>query len=529
MTTPAAAAGVPETRVGEEPLRIARNVSTRYHAIAVEMLLAVAVLPFNVSHLGQSAYGLWMLAGSITAYFSVLDLGYSGALVKYVAHYRARRDVRALNEILSTMFFLFSGFGVVMYGAAIVLALSLGRLFHLSPDQAHLGRMVLLVIAVNVSIGTAFSVYGGVVNGFQRYDLNNVVGVCSSILAAIANVAVLWLGYGLVELVAATTTVRVLTYAVYRANAYRVFPGMKLQAGLFRRARLREATSFSVYMLMIDWSNKLNYSVDALVIGAFMNTSAVAVFSVGQRLAETTQRLTNQLNDVLFPTIVDHDASSRLDRMQRLFIVSTRLSLATVLPLAGVLILMAPALIHAWVGPEFSGTVIVLRLLAFTVIVRIANATSATVLKASGQHQLVAFTYLAMALVNLGLSLAMVRPLGLTGVALGTVIPVCLTSLAVLFPAGCRRVRLPVWRVVVTACWPALWPAAVMTVFVLLTVPYVGPSLIAVAAEMGAAVALYGLTFVAFGLTPVERRVYLAKVLELVPRRPPLPGMAEGA
>ena len=64
-------------------------------------------------------------------------------------------------------------------------------------------------------------------------------------------------------------------------------------------------------MLLIDWANKLNYSIDAIVIGAFLNTSAVAVWSVGQRLAEVTQRLTNQLNDILFPTVVDNNAAAR--------------------------------------------------------------------------------------------------------------------------------------------------------------------------------------------------------------------------
>ena len=89
----------------EETLTVARNVSTRYLAIAAEMVVGILVLlPFNVAHLGKSAYGLWMLTASVTTYFSVLDLGYSGALVKFVAQYRARRDVRALNEVLSTTF-----------------------------------------------------------------------------------------------------------------------------------------------------------------------------------------------------------------------------------------------------------------------------------------------------------------------------------------------------------------------------------------------------------------------------------------
>src|SRR5262249_41246907 len=155
--------------------------------------------PFNVAHLGTSAYGLWVLTGSITAYFSVLDLGYGGALVKFVAQYRARRDYRALNEILSTIFVVFAGFGLVTYIVAIAIGAYLGRLFSLSPDQAHVGRIVLLIISLNVACGTAFSVFGGVINGFQRYDLNNIVGTVSSVVIAVVNVAVLAAGFGLVE------------------------------------------------------------------------------------------------------------------------------------------------------------------------------------------------------------------------------------------------------------------------------------------------------------------------------------------
>jgi len=39
----------------------ARNISMDYIALGIEMLIGVLMLPFNVSHLGQSAYGLWVL------------------------------------------------------------------------------------------------------------------------------------------------------------------------------------------------------------------------------------------------------------------------------------------------------------------------------------------------------------------------------------------------------------------------------------------------------------------------------------
>ena len=46
------------------------------------------------------------------------------------------------------------------------------------------GRSLLLIIGVYVSLGFPFSIFGGVINGFQRYDLNNIVGVGSSVIVA---------------------------------------------------------------------------------------------------------------------------------------------------------------------------------------------------------------------------------------------------------------------------------------------------------------------------------------------------------
>ena len=45
---------------------------------------------------------------------------------------------------------------------------------------------------------------------------------------------------------------------------------MRIRPWLFKRERLREVTGFSVFILIIDLANKLNYSTDTIVIGAFM-------------------------------------------------------------------------------------------------------------------------------------------------------------------------------------------------------------------------------------------------------------------
>jgi O-antigen/teichoic acid export membrane protein len=183
------------------------------------------------------------------------------------------------------------------------------------------------------------------------------------------------------------------------------------------------------------------------------------------------------------------------------------------------MILLAPTLVTAWVGSGFSASVIVLRLLTISVIVRVGNATASTLLKGAGEHRLVAFMNVGVALVNLALSIALVTRLGLSGVAIGTLVPVCVASTLILFPAACRRVELPVWHALMEAVWPAVWPAAVMTLYVLATRALVPPHLFPVAIEMVSAWAIYAAVFGFFGISETQRQAYQLKVVELLRRR----------
>ena len=498
---------------------VARNLSTRYLAIGIDAVIGLMLLPFNVRHLGPSAYGLWMLTSSMTTYFSVLDLGFGGSIVKFVAHYRAKRDVRGLNEIASTLFGIFAVVGCIAYGVFVLLALNIRHVVNVGPDQEATARALLFTIGVYVSLGFPFSIFGGVINGFQRYDLNNLVGICSSVVVALVNVAMLSAGCTLVQLVVATTSVRVLTYVVYRLNAYRVFPALSIRPSLFLWSRVRELTGFSVYVSIIDWSNKLNYSIDAIVIGAFLSSAAVTLWTVPQRLAEMLQRLTNQLNGVLFPVVVDSDAGQRPERLRAIFIQGTRLSLMSVAPLAAALLMLARPLIYAWVGPGFEDSILVTQILILVVAIRVGNATATTVLKGAGRHQLLAFSNAGAALSNVALSLLWIRRFGLVGQAMGTLIPVAVTSMFILWPAACRRVGIDVGAAFREAVWPAIWPLAAMACLVIPIRDAMPQRLYSVALASGCGAVGYVATFLAFAVKREERRVYIAKATEIVRAR----------
>jgi O-antigen/teichoic acid export membrane protein len=505
---------------------VARNVATRYLALVVDALLGLVVLPFNVRHLGTSAYGLWMLTASITVYFSVLDLGFGGSITKFVAQYRALRDARSLNEIVSTLFMSFTVIGSIAYLVFLGLAWHIDRVFNLSADQVSTARSLMLVVGVYVSASFPASIFGGVINGFQRYDVNSVVGTVSSLVVAAVNVMMLLFGFTLVQLVTATTVVKILTYVFYGWNAFTIFPALSITPALFRWSRLREVTSFSVYISILDWAGKLNYSADAIVIGAFMSSAAVAVWTVPQRIAEMLQRLTNQFNNVLFPVVVDGHAGSKPELLRAVFLQGTRISVLSVAPGAAITLLLAKPLIGSWVGPRFSDAVPVLQILMLVVAIRVANASATTILKGAGRHRFLAMSNLSMALVNVALSLLLIRPYGLIGQAVGTFVPVAAISIFVLWPAACRRVQVSVATAFRDAVWPALWPV-VAPVALLVSIHDALPvRLYAVAAAGMAAFASYLVIYLAFAVKADERRLYLTKMSQLARARPTVPAAA---
>jgi O-antigen/teichoic acid export membrane protein len=312
----------------------------------------------------------------------------------------------------------------------------------------------------------------------------------------------------------------------YALNAYRVFPALRIRPSFFKRDRLREITGFSVFILIIDLANKLNYSTDAIVVGAFMGTAAVAVWAVAQRLIEIVQRITDQLNGVLFPVVVDSSTVERLDKLQKILIQGTRLSLAMVVPLATVLGLTARPLVILWVGPNFEGSVNVIYILSIVVALRVGNATSTVILKGSGLHKILAISNLSMAISNLVLSVLLVRWYGLIGVAIGTLIPMAVFSMFVVFPVACRRVQISRWTVFRESIWPAAWPAVVMAAFILLARRYGDASWSWMMVQAMVAALIYAALFLSFAISRTERDWYFNKVREVF-RRPVAGGSAK--
>ena len=136
------------------------------------------------------------------------------------------------------------------------------------------------------------------------------------------------------------------------------------------------------------------------------------------------------------------------------------------------------------------------------VLVRVGTGSANVILKGAGQHRLLAVTNATTAVVNVLLSVVLIGPFGLAGVAVGTLVPVVVSGALVIFPRACRRVGLPVSTVLRQAVWPAIWPAVGLTAVIMVGLPFAGSRLGGIGALLVLAGLVYEALFVGFAIAP---------------------------
>ena len=240
----------------------------------------------------------------MTAYLQLLDLGYGNGLVRQVTHADARGDEEGMNAALSTFLVVYLGLGAVALGAVAAWS---WRRFPDSPTflptKSEPRGSSLLIVGARAAIAFPMSVFGAVTTARQRFALTGSIAIGVAILQGGATYVVLRAGYGLITLVSVSTVISVASYAAYAAAARATFPAMRLSPSLFSTAQVREVTAFSLYLFLISIAIHVGTNIDNLIIGAYLGTSAIAVYTVAIRLAKYQRQLCGQFSGLLLPLL----------------------------------------------------------------------------------------------------------------------------------------------------------------------------------------------------------------------------------
>jgi O-antigen/teichoic acid export membrane protein len=157
-----------------------------------------------------------------------------------------------------------------------------------------------------------------------------------------------------------------------------------------------------------------------VLVGAYLGVGAGAVYAVAVRLSDYQRRLRDQFSGMLFSVAVGLDADRTPDRLRAALLDGTRVATTLVVGVTIAMLGFAQPLVRHWMGAPFDGSVAPLVVLAFVGVVLVASASAHSILLATGSQRLVATIWITEAVADLALSLALLRPFGSVGVAIGT-------------------------------------------------------------------------------------------------------------
>jgi O-antigen/teichoic acid export membrane protein len=165
-------------------------------------------------------------------------------------------------------------------------------------------------------------------------------------------------------------------------------------------------------------------------------------------------------------------------------------------------------------GPAFDGSVAPFVLLAFAGMIIVSQAASSNVLIACGEHRLVATIWIGEAAANLLLSVVLVRWLSLSGVAIGTLVPLVIGHLTIMLTRACRRVGMPVAACLSETMRPAAIAGAIAAgVCLFLRVRYPPASTAMVVVQAAFVAAVYVVSLATLGFDRRTRIAYGSQVL----------------
>lgn len=394
-----------------------------YVNYAVKMLIQLAYVPILLRLLGQAEYGVYQLVASVISYLSLLNFGFGGSYLRFYS--QCKGDKKKEDGLNGSYFIVFCIFAIIAFIAGIILTVNTKSVLgtKLTANELDLAQKLMLIMAINMAISFPISVFSAIVTSRECFIFQKVVELLKSVFNPILVIFALLLGYGSIGLVLVST---VLTLLAAGINIWYVL--VKINAGFdfrnFNMKLMEEVGAFSFFIFLNSIIDQINWNVDKFLLGRFVGSISIALYSVGAQINNIYIQITDMLATVVAPRVNVIAANERnpLPKLSALWIKVGRMQAMLVLAIISGFAIFGKEFIVLWAGQEYGSAYYITLLLIIPVSIPLCQTLGVDIQRALNKHQYRSFVYAAVALANLLISIPLVKKYGAIGAALGTTI-----------------------------------------------------------------------------------------------------------
>ena len=272
-----------------------------YVYTATHVVVNLIYVPLLLGTIRQSEYGLYQLVGSLIAYISIMESLLSAGVVRYYCKYKNENNQEKMENVLAISQRIYSVFALIICVCGVVLIFAFKSLYSssLTPFEMQESIIMLILLIVNIIINIMNYVYVAVITANEKFIFLKVISILSTIVQpALVFLLIKKYPYAIVIVISVVLINLIValvrrTYATIVLNATIHYHGQDSEfvKGLFQ---LSSAILFALIADQIFWK------ADQLIIGKILNTSAVAVYSVGSQIYMNYTPLGTAISSVLW-------------------------------------------------------------------------------------------------------------------------------------------------------------------------------------------------------------------------------------
>lgn len=404
------------------------GVILAYISQGIHMISGIVYTPIMLRLLGQSEYGLYQLVNSFVSYLGLLSFGFSGAYMRFYAKYEKEGDIEGLEKLNGMFMIIFTVITLLVLLSGLFLTINIESIFSDGLSSAEYGTarilMILMVLGLSTTMfSTVFTCYA---TAHEQFIFQRLLEVLQSLLNPFITLPLLLLGHGSIAMVVVSTS---LVFAKFIANYTFCRKKLKIKfrfKGLNFKV-LKELGTFTFFIFLNQIIDKINWSLDKVLLGRFCGTIQVAIYGVAANINLMYQNLLSAISSVFTPKVNRIVAGKKgNEELTNLFIKVGRVQFILAALIISGFIIFGQEFIILWAGKEYGDSYYIGLLLLIPATMELIQYLGIEIQRAKNMHKTRSIVYAIISIGNIAISIPLIIKYGPVGAAIGTAVTLLL-------------------------------------------------------------------------------------------------------
>lgn len=400
------------------------GIILNYVSVGATFVIGLLYTPLLIRTLGQADYGIYALALAIAGYLSLLDLGIGNAIVRYIAENQVIGTKEKEAKLIGYFVKMFSYIGVatLVIGVSVSWNLQYVMSTDFSTEQIKTLQWMIIILTINFAIGFVLNTFSAVLQAYEQFFFLKLMQVARVVLTPILSVIYMFYSSNLIALtvilVAVNTGVLVVSYYYYKKKLNIKLTFQKVEKGL-----KKEILSYSLIIFVVAIADKIYWQTDQILLGILKDPETVAVYALAIQFVNIFMSLSIAINSVFLPHVTHIvSVNHHVEKLNSLFIKVSKFQTFVMGLFISGFVLIGESFIELWVGEEFIFTYIIVLILMSTFSLDLIQNLGLVIMQAKGKYIFRAYTLIICSILNIIISIPIIKIYGSIGTAVITAI-----------------------------------------------------------------------------------------------------------